>query len=326
MAGIDINRFRFNYDLTIAFLLMNPDGTVYHRLGTRDYREATTWLSMDVLVQTMKQTLSDHRTYRENPDPPKKLPKKTAEDLESPLWDQPKDCIHCHQVHAAMVDDARSRNDFSRADYWVWPVPARLGLTLDPQDQSRVTEVSGAGRKAGLKPGDRLIAANGQRLFTVDDLSWVLHNLPESPTELTITVDRNGVEKTVTVKLERGWKEETPLEYSWRTYMWALSPAPGFGGPLLTEAERRKQDIRQEWAFRIGYIVNWGKNRHRGQNAAKAGLKKGDVVLSVGGKSDFESVAHFHAWFRLTQTVGNRLEIRILRNGTPKTLTLTVVK
>ena len=54
-------------------------------------------------------------------------------------------------------------------------------------------------------------------------------------------------------------------------------------------------------------------------------IRKGDVIVSVGGKDDFESVDHFHAWFRLTQKPGTEVEIVRLRGGKKAKLRMKVV-
>jgi len=49
-------------------------------------------------------------------------------------------------------------------------------------------------------------------------------------------------------------------------------------------------------------------------------------ILSVAGKRDFESVGHFHAWFRLRMKAGAKVKILLLRNHKRKTITLPVVE
>jgi hypothetical protein len=109
--------------------------------------------------------------------------------------------------------------------------------------------------------------------------------------------------------------------------MWRLDPRPGFGGPKLSPEEKEKRGIDAGVsAFRIQYIVTWGDHSRTGRNAHKAGLRKNDVVLSVGGKSDFRSPQHFHAWFRLTREVGEKVPIEVLRKGEKLTIELPVIE
>jgi len=80
------------------------------------------------------------------------------------------------------------------------------------------------------------------------------------------------------------------------------------------------------FAFRIGYLVTWGDNARTGHNARSAGLRKGDIIVSVGGKDDFESVAHFHTWFRFTQEIGTKIPVVRIRKGKRTTITLPVIR
>ena len=132
---------------------------------------------------------------------------------------------------------------------------------------------------------------------------------------------------TGTLKLAGGWKEATPLVFSWRPSKWPLSPKPGFGGAELSPRELKAAGLPEDaFAFRIGYVVTWGPNAHTGRNARKAGLRKGDIIVSVAGKDDFENHEHFHAWFRLTQKPGTEIPVVRLRAGKRETVLLPVVE
>ena len=129
------------------------------------------------------------------------------------------------------------------------------------------------------------------------------------------------------LKPKKGWQRPTPEELAWRPSKWPLSPKPGFGGPELSASDLKRLGLpKGSFAFRISYLVTWGPHRHTGQNARKAGLRKGDIVTRVGGKNDFDSVGHFHAWFRLTRKVGEVVPIEILRAGKRKLVRMKAVE
>ena len=69
-----------------------------------------------------------------------------------------------------------------------------------------------------------------------------------------------------------------------------------------------------------------GPNAYTGKNAARAGLRKGDIVVSVAKKRDFKSVSDFHAWFRLTQKPGTKIQVQARRNMKLIPLRLAVLK
>lgn len=283
MRGVDLNVFRFDFDLTFAALVMNADGTVYHRFGGRLER-----MSMKALVRLLRESLEDHREYQNNPKPPEAKPKRALED--TPKYAK-LDCIHCHMV-----------NDVERPSIWMYPRPERVGLELEV-DEPR------------LKSGERLLRANGARIRSEADLQWVLN----TATSLEIETDR-GVRS---VPLAKDWQVGTPLDISWRASMWRQRPMPGFGGPKLKPEELKKHGVT--WGFTITYIVDWGEDAATGRNAAKAGLKKGDVVVGAGGKSDFEDELHFQAWFRLTQKAGTTIEFEVRRGGKRLTIPMEIL-
>ena len=109
--------------------------------------------------------------------------------------------------------------------------------------------------------------------------------------------------------------------------MWGLKPQPGFGGGgLLKEAERKKLGLDPSaFAMRVGYIVDWGQNAETGRAMHRAGLKKGDILLSVGGKKDFATELEFQTWFRFTRKPGEKLKLALLRDGKPKEIEMTVL-
>ena len=102
---------------------------------------------------------------------------------------------------------------------------------------------------------------------------------------------------------------------------------PGFGGRQLDAEDLAYWELEPDtFAFRVDYIVDWNENRRFGLSARKAGLRKGDIFLSAGGKNDFRTVDHFHAWWRLTRRVGESVEVVVLKKGERETLTLPVLR
>ena len=52
---------------------------------------------------------------------------------------------------------------------------------------------------------------------------------------------------------------------------------------------------------------------------------RNDIIFSVDGRS-FESVEHFHSWYRLTRKPGTTVEIDVMRNGQRRTVELPVIE
>lgn len=237
-------------------------------------------------------------------------------------------CFHCHMVDDMRLEERRERKQLRRQDAFLWPDPVQMGVRLERDDQARVKQVlSGSpAEKAGLAPGDLLLALAGHTVATFGDIQRVLHRTDGGAARLELRVRRGQDEVRAELGLKSGWKEPDPATFAWRPTKWQLDPRPGFGGPALSASEKLKLGIpAQDFAFRVNYLVTWGEEARTGQNAAKAGLKKGDVVLSVDGKRDFESVDHFHAWVRLTKREGDTLDLETLRAGERRTLELRLL-
>ena len=81
MAGVDLNVYTFDYDLTFAALLMNGDGTIYHRYGTRDEGDAAGRLSTASLVRLLRETLEEHAAYQKAPRPPPPRAPRTVQEV-----------------------------------------------------------------------------------------------------------------------------------------------------------------------------------------------------------------------------------------------------
>jgi hypothetical protein len=339
MRDVDLSRFRFDFDLTFAAMTAAADGTVLHRYGGRDAADAQSALSMASLAAFLRGSLAGHarrageRTSAGAESPPAgpasdrtiaALPAFRRREREERL-----DCVHCHTVNDFEFEEAVAGGSWKREQMWVYPDPARLGLEVERDDQQRVARVEpdGIAAKAGLAPGDRLLRAGGQELLTRADLQWALHGLPPGATKLPLRFERDGEARDVALALPDGWKVADPLSYSWRAYKWNVPPQPGFGGKLLTAEEKADLGLaRADFALRVNYLVTWGERAYVGRNAEKAGLRKGDVVLSIAGFSDFASEEHFQSWYRLTQAPGSEVEIGILREGKRRTLRMKVIE
>lgn len=330
MAKVDLNVIRFDFDLTFAVVLMHADGTIYHRYGSRDAHDASSWTSMASLARLLRDSLDDHREYSRAPSPPPAGEPLRAIDLpvlrQKIAAGQRLDCVHCHTVNDAEHALALQQQRWTEERRWVCPDPSRIGLRLDAGQQDLVREVAAdsAAARAGIRPGDRLRRLGAQRrVRTIADVSWALHELPAGDARAAVAFVRGDGAREIAAELEltAGWKRCAPEDYAWRPYKWNLSPAPGFGGPGLDAAERQRLGIDAGvFAFRVQYLVDWGERAHRGRAAKAAGLRKGDVVVAFAGKSDFASVDHFHAWVRLTRTAGEEVEIVVLRDGARHTL------
>jgi hypothetical protein len=327
MRGVDLSRYRFDYGLTFAALLMHPDGTVYHRYGGRDHRAADVWLSEASLVSLLDATLAEHEAYSASPDPPDPSPPVRLEDVPAYAAKDNGQCIHCHSVRAALYEDAQAAGTWRRSNLWYDPPPGQIGIDVDRDDQALVVSVEPGSPAAdsGVLEGDRLLTVSGRRVLTASDLSFVLHDVDVDGGVLATEVERDGEALRLDVSLEPGWKRATPLEYHWRPFKWELDPRVGFGGRDLDDEAKAELGVPpEELAFRITYMVERGKHKRYALAAKEAGIRKGDVVIAANGRHDFAGNDHFHTWWRFTRRPGDVVAVRLMRDGKPVTATVRV--
>ena len=164
--GLDLSLFQFDYDQSFAAFLLNADGTIYGRFGTRSHR--TDWaddVSIEGLAKALKGRSSCTREYPKNKadagrqEGPRRRSSPTPEKYPS-LQGQVRrrrsnyegkvvqSCIHCHQIGDAQRqlyrDRKRSRSP-SRSCSRI-RIPKSLGLILDPEGAG-----DGAARREGAR-------------------------------------------------------------------------------------------------------------------------------------------------------------------------------
>ncbi len=313
MRGIDLHQWTFDWDLTFSALAVHPDGTVLHRYGGRDERGPDHWLTQASFQRFLAAGLSAYAAHA--PTQGKPLAPLVLESVPAFAERDRGACIHCHSVLPALRLEAQGRGDWSADSLWVYPPPSKIGLDLDRDHQALIVAVApgSPADKAGLQPGDLL-----EGLATATDLMAKLHDLPAGPSTLELSYRRPGQESIRNAKLAlpKDWKAYTPAEFAWRPSKWGLSPAPGFGGPVLDASQLREQALPVDtFAFRVQYLVTWGENQRWGQAAARAGIRDGMVILGTETKRDFQSIDHFHAWWRLEVEPGSVVRVAFWKDG-----------
>jgi len=135
--------------------------------------------------------------------------------------------------------------------------------------------------KAGLKPGDDLVALDGQPLISAADVSWVLHHAPENGT-LAIAVNAPGGQRKAPLILPTGWRQKTDI--SRRVSTWSLR-GMATGGLVLEDLADDARGTRgmgkNEMALLVKFVGQYGKHAA----AKNAGFAKDDVITEMDGKS-----------------------------------------
>ena len=342
--GLDLELLQFDTDQSFAVFLLNGDGTIYGRFGTRSDR--TEWIgdvSIDGFAQALQGALELHRDYPQNkemlvakrgPQPDFATPEQypaLASRYKSTLDYQGKvvqSCIHCHQIGEAKRNLILSREGtLPEAVLFPFPHPKVVGLVLDPKERAAVLSVAAesAAARAGFQTGDRILKLRGEPLLSIADVQWVLEQTPAEGGEIAAEVLRDGTVVALKLSLAPGWRKRDDI--SWRVSTWSLRRAAlgGIHFMDLTEEERQKLQIP---SGSLGLIVQHVGKYPPHDVAHKAGVQKGDVLVEYNSRTDLTSETEIIA-DRLLQ-VPDQEEIRLtfLRGGKRETIlfSLPIVK
>ena len=161
----------------------------------------------------------------------------------------------------------------------------RLGVAVQSVDQSLAesfkldapagalvskVEPDSAADKAGVKPGDVILAYNGERVNDAGQLSMRVNNTPPGE-KATLRVWREGKETTLTAHIASASSDDSGEAAASNA---ADEPKLGLALRPLTADERRESGLSG------GLVVEDVQGR-----AAQAGIQPGDVVLGVDGKA-----------------------------------------
>jgi S1-C subfamily serine protease len=205
--------------------------------------------------------------------------------------------------------------------------PPPLGVTIEPTDAGagntgytvRSVLPDSPAAAAGFRPGDVITGADG-KAFTDRDALLTFLGRHKPGDKVSFQVRRDGQEKTLTVTLggrpaaPRGGGEEeaAPAEEQAGPHIGALAvPADG-----LTPALKKQLGVSGDKGLVAVDVM-------AGSPAARAGLRRGDVITRVGDKdvTDFNSLRDA---LRAAGT-GKPVTVHVQRGGEGKDLSITPV-
>ncbi len=338
--GLDLSLFQYDTDQSFAAFMLNADGTIYGRFGTRSHR--TEWLtdvSLQGLAEALKGALALHQNYPANrsflagkrggkPEfaSPEKFPTLAGKYTDALNYEGNvvQSCIHCNQIGEAQ-----------RAQYWTstgtipekvlfpYPHPKSLGLILDPDHRARVKEVrdGSVAASAGLQAGDDIFLIGGQPPLSMADVQWVLHQMDADGGNIPIVVERDGNRVNLTMKLETGWRRADDI--TWRVSTWSLRRMVNGGMVLeaIDDEQRRELGIPTgKTALRAQHVGQYGEHAA----AKRAGLVKGDIVTAMGGRDDLGSEQDWIRYAINTFKTGDQIELTYLRDGVQRTAKIPI--
>lgn len=329
--GLDLSLFQFDYDQSFAAFLLNVDGTVYGRFGTRSHR--TYWsddVSVDGLVQALQGALEMHSEHprhkaslaaKRGPTPevptPEQFPSLRGK-YEATFRLEAKGiagCIHCHQIGEAQREYSWQRREaIPEKVLFPYPHPKTIGLILDPRERATVVRVEpgSPAAQAGLRSGDVIVRLQGQPLLSMADVQWVLHNTPGREATLRAEVLRDSERHEIPLNLPTGWRRKEDI--SWRTTTWALRRM-ALGGLVLeglTAEQKNRLGLPGEgMALHVKHVGEYGAHALAGS----LGFRKGDVIVSFDGRTDLFRETDVLAHALTVRRIGDQVPVTVLRNN-----------
>ncbi len=338
--GLDLSLFQFDTDQSFTAFLLNADGTIYGRFGTRSHR--TDWVGDVSLVgmsRALEGALDLHQNYpaskaslaaKRGPQPEFAAPElypSMKEKYTSTLnysGNVAQSCIHCHQIGDAQRDLIRSKREpIPEQVLFPYPHPKVIGLVLDPKERATVLEVTADSQaaQAGFKAGDRIESLAGQPLLSLADVQWVLHHAAADGATLPAQVQRGGKSVSLELKLPAGWRRLDNI--AWRSSSWGLRrmATGGFFSEAMTPEDRKTAGAPQTgMALKIKHVGQYAPH----DAAKQAGLVNGDVVVGFDGQTDLVRESDLLAYGVTKHFPGDKIPVKILRNGKPMELTVTI--
>jgi predicted CXXCH cytochrome family protein len=328
--GMDLNLFQFDYEQTWAVFLLNGDGVMYGRYGTRSASVSRT-NGVAGLRKALEGALELHKAYPSNAKA--LLPK-----LGQPgTWKTPEAnpqlkpfpgmmCIHCHQVHEAEVRSLlKSKQPIPDRLVWPYPLPSYLGLEFDGDEAARLKGVLGGSpaEKAGFREGDRVLRMQGQPMISIADVQWVIHWAKEgSPIKVDVERGREKVELTLIVPL--GWRRAD--DFTWRGYFVLNLRGRLLGtGRLepLTGEDRKNLGLAPDGlALRVKELApDTVEDRNR---SGLQTLRAGDVIVEADARKSLKTEADLLAYLMQSKASGQKVDLVIQRDGKPLRLAIVL--
>jgi hypothetical protein len=325
--AMDLDHFRFDFDLSFAVFFLDADLTIYGRFGTRSGRPEEQDISLQGLRKAMAEAL---RLYREGAAV---KPSLAGKQVKTSRYRTPRDypslsgrykseldyagsvarsCIHCHQVRDAERQLYRSTGErLPEEVLYPYPDPEVVGLKLDPEAMATVERVApnSSAERDGFRPGDEIVSLDGQPLLSIADVQWILHNAPATA-KLPARVRRGGSMIDLTMTLDEGWRRGN---ISWRPTTWSLRGMVLGGMKLddLRDEDRRRMRLDDDrMALKAEHVGEYGEHAI----AKRAGLKKGDVIVAVDGNNRRMTESQLIEYALWQKHRGDTMAVTVLRD------------
>ena len=332
MHGVDLHKFEFDGALTWAVFLLNHDGTIYGRYGSRSglQKLSDREISLAGFKKSLRGAVDMHEKYKKDQDrvgqqlsgklgtskpswqTPEQIPSlKQNERLNLPFIGQAGQhggCIHCHMVSTNELKSLRETGKpIPNRKFFPFPLPDAVGMHMDPREMATVQSVqpNSIAAEAGLQPGDRILRLQGQPILSTADLQWVLHNAADKDTlEAHIErVTRRTTTKTVRLELPEGWRMGLS---DWRF----INP-----GLLRQMLGFNVNEMPKQRAKRIGLGGKMALlvDRTTRDLRMQTGLGNLDLIVAIDGKRDPMTVGALTAYVFGEKKKGSKLKVTTMQ-------------
>jgi hypothetical protein len=326
--GLDLSLFQYDYDMSWAAMFLEADGTILGRYGTRvasGKEKSDSHISLAGFRKAAERTLALHQNFPANKEllagkrgkkPDYEVPEQIPGLDERATGTLKKEnCIHCHMVREFALRAKWEAGKLTANDLKVYPMPERIGLTIDIDDGLRVTSIAegSAAEEAGIEIGDELVTLSGQPLISLADIQWVLHTSPDE-SQLALTLKRGDEKLKKTVTLSGNWKQS---DIAWRASSW-YGLRHGLKTEPLSAADKKARGLVED-DLALAVKGMFGKG---GPKLQQAGLRMNDVIVAVDGKTDAMSESDFLIWLRLNHGPKDSVKFTVLRGDDRRELTV----
>jgi membrane-associated protease RseP (regulator of RpoE activity) len=311
IEGMDLNKFEYDLDLTLAVFFLNAKEQIYGRFGGRDAHDPESRMSLAGLRAAMQAALKTHASKKPAVVPVKRTDPLYVRDLTGRRFR----CVHCHQAKELYHARLERQGKWTRDEVWRWPLPDNLGMVLDVDKGNALEKVKpdSPAARLGLKPGDVIEGLNGMPVHSFADAQYALDYAPKKGT-VAVTWTHDGKEHTGKLALAKGWRM---TDISWRPSVYRLVPAARLFGKDLTAGEKKALGLGP------GHLAFRQKDTVPSQ-ARDAGIRPGDIILGVDGKDLKMDVINFLFYVRRHYLVGDTVTVNVVRDGKHLDLPMTL--
>lgn len=321
--ALDLSKFQFDFDLSFSTLFFNGDGTVYGRYGSWEHQRDPQNAATATFKVALERALKIHQGYPTNKaalagkqgkpsrfKTPIDMPGLQGKFKAELDWSGKvvQSCVHCHQLGDVQRLELRDAGQpFPTSLIYPHPAPEAAGIELS---KSKPLTIAGAGLP-GLAGDDVLLSLAGQPLISDADISWVLHNSPETG-QLEAVARRGDEIVTATIPLAAGWRENSDI--SRRVGSWPMR-AMAFGGLLLvelTDEERQKNGVGEDQlALLAKHVGQYGNHAA----AKREGWVQGDILVEIDGSDARHTESQLIGRFIQEHKPGKKIPATVLRGS-----------